>query len=55
MERGSGASVGGAARARGEELVPQATVVRLDGAGHVVLDDAPEAVATAVVGWLRSL
>ena len=44
-----------AALARFEELVPQATVVRLEGAGHVVVDDAPEAVATAVVGWLRSL
>jgi pimeloyl-ACP methyl ester carboxylesterase len=44
-----------AALAQFEELVPQATVVRLEGAGHVVVDDAPEAVATAVVGWLRSL
>lgn len=44
-----------AALARFVRLVPHATVVPIEGAGHVVVDDAPEAVATAVVGWLRSL
>lgn len=44
-----------AALERFARLVPQATVVSLAGARHVVLLDAPQEIATAVVVWLRSL
>ena len=35
------------------EVMPNATLVRLDGVGHVAQEEAPEAVAAAIEGFLR--
>ncbi|MBB4659611.1 alpha/beta fold hydrolase [Parvularcula dongshanensis] len=39
--------------ARLAEVIPNATLVRLDGVGHVAQEEAPEEVAAAIEGFLR--